>query len=62
MKILNSDELETWLFDHANIQGHRCNGIKGTIQSVNPGDNDAELVNVSYVDTVTGEKFDVIYI
>lgn len=62
MKIENSEELNAWLFAHANIQGHKCDGIKGTIQAIEPGDEPAELVNVKYVDTVTGEEIDVIYV
>ena len=62
MKIENKDELDTWLFENANIQGHKCDGIKGYIQAVEPGDDPAELVNVKFVDTVTGDEFDVIYV
>lgn len=61
MKIANREELDAWLFEHAHIQGHKCDGIKGFIQAVEPGDAAAEMVNVKYVDTVTGERFDIIY-
>ena len=62
MKIENKDELDTWLFENANIKGHKCDGIKGYIQAVEPGDDPSELVNVKFVDTVTGDEFDVIYV
>lgn len=61
MEICNKDELDKWLFEHAVNQGHICLGIKGTIQAVEPGDEPAELVNIEYLDTVTNEKFDIIY-
>lgn len=61
MEILNSKEIDTWLFDRANIQGHRCDSIKGTLHGVQPGDDPAEEFNLAWVDTVTGEKIDVIY-
>lgn len=56
--IENSKELEAWLFEHTNIQGHKCDGIKGTIKTV---DQSEEFVNVKYIDTVTKEEFNVIY-
>ena len=61
MKILNSDELDAWLFEHANIQGNKCDSVKGTIQGVQPNDEPAEEVNIAWVDTITGEKIDIIY-
>lgn len=61
MKIVNKDEIDSWLFEHANIQGHKCDGIKGTINAIKPGDDDAELVNIAYVDTTSGEKIEVFY-
>ncbi|WP_426994435.1 hypothetical protein [Methylomonas sp. CM2] len=53
MKIKNSTEIENWLFLHAQIQEHICDGIKGEIN----GDN----VNVAYIDRDTGEKIDIEY-
>lgn len=61
MKILNKDEIDTWLFEHANIQGHRCDSIKGTLHGTQPGDAPAEEFNLAWVDVVTEEKIDVIY-
>lgn len=61
MNIKNKDELDTWLFEHAQIRGHLCSAIKAPLQGVEPGDEPAELFNVAFVDEETGERFDVIY-
>lgn len=53
MEILNEKELDAWLFEHANTQGHVCEGIKGV---VNGG-----IVNVAYLDRTTNERFDIKY-
>ena len=53
MEIKNRDELNTWLFDHAQIQSHFCQGIKGIIKN--------ELVNIAFVDMSTNERIEVIY-
>lgn len=53
MEIKNSDELNTWLFEHAQIQSHFCKGIKGLVKN--------ELVNIAFVDTTTDERIEVIY-
>lgn len=62
MRIVNSEEIETWLFEHANVQGHICDGIKGNIQITEPGDPEPDLVNIAYVDRETGERIDVLYV
>lgn len=53
MIILNKEEIDTWLFEHANIQGHECKGMKGTLYD--------EVANIAFVDTVTGESIDIVY-
>ncbi len=53
MEIKNSDELNTWLFDHAQIQSHPCQGIKGLVKN--------ELVNIAFIDLTTDERIEVIY-
>ena len=53
MEIKNSDELNTWLFDHAQIQSHPCQGIKGWVEN--------ELVNIAFVDLTTDEHIEIIY-
>jgi len=40
-----SEELDKWLFEHAQLQGHRCDGIK----------ND-DGINIAWEDSVTGER------
>ena len=53
MEIKNSDDLNTWLFDHAQIQSHPCQGIKGLVKN--------ELVNIAFIDLTTDERIEVIY-
>jgi len=53
MEIKNSDELNTWLFEHAQTQSHFCKGIKGLVKN--------ELVNIAFVDMTTYERIEVIY-
>ena len=53
MEIKNSDELNTWLFKHAQIQSHPCRGIKGWVKD--------ELVNTAFIDLTTDERIEVIY-
>jgi len=59
--IINKAELDAWLFDHAQIQGHICSGIKAPLEGVEPGDPPAELFNVAFVDHETGDRFDIVY-
>ena len=47
MVLTNKEEVAKWLFEHAEIQGHLCRGLKAMI-----GD---EEVNIAYVDTITKE-------
>ena len=37
-----------WLDDHARVQGHRCESIKGRLGG--------EMVNIRWIDTETGES------
>ncbi len=53
MEIKNSDELNAWLFEHAQIQSHFCQGIKGLVKN--------ELVNIAFIDLTTDERIEVIY-
>jgi hypothetical protein len=53
MKITNSEEVDNWLFEHAQIHGHVCDGIK---QEIN-----GELVNVAFKDRTTGETINLLY-
>jgi len=64
MELLNRKELEEWLFDRANVQGHLCAGVKGVVPRCDGlppqpvGFNKQScLVNVEYVDTNTQERF-----
>lgn len=49
-RVINKDEVDAWLFEHAAVQGHTCNGIQNH-----------HGVNAYYVDTTTGEKIEVLY-
>ena len=60
-KILNKDELAQWLFERAQILGHKCDSIKGPLEAIQPGDEPAELFNLAWVDSVTGESIHIIY-
>jgi len=51
--ISNKEEVDKWLYEHANIQGHACKGINGMILG--------EEVNVAFVDMTTNERIDIIY-
>ena len=53
MEIKNSDELNAWLFEHAQIQSHSSNGIKGLVKN--------ELVNIAFIDLTTDERIEIIY-
>jgi len=53
MKVKNNVEVDNWLFQHAQIQGHICDGIKGEVNG--------ETVNVAYVDRDSGERIDIEY-
>lgn len=44
---LNKEEVEGWLFDRCQIEGHICDGIKGLVNG--------DLINVGYRDRMTGE-------
>ena len=61
MNILNKEEIDSWLFDHAQIQGHTCYAVKEPLQGVEPGDEPALLHNVAWIDLETGERIDVLY-
>lgn len=58
---INRAEVNSWLFEHSNIQGHRCESVKGAIQGIEPGNSRAELVNVRWIDTVTKESIEVLW-
>jgi len=62
MNIINGDEVDSWLFEHIVIQGHACDGIKGTIQGVEPGHVNGDLCNIAFIDTITGEEIDILYV
>lgn len=51
MDVLNRSEIETWLFDHAQIQGHVVTGLKGVV--------DGKEVNVLFRDETTSEVIHV---
>jgi hypothetical protein len=55
MKIANKADLDAWLFEHAQTQGHTCHGVRGLV----PGEDGR--VNVAWVDVDTGERFEVVY-
>jgi hypothetical protein len=61
MVVYNEAEVETWLFQHAQVLGHICDGVKGPLHGVEPGDPPSEQANIAYVDRHTGERIDVIY-
>lgn len=58
MKILNSEELGEWIFEHANRLGHRCVGESGMVLSK---DGVRHLLNIAWIDTQTGEKIKILY-
>lgn len=51
--ILNSDEIDAWLFEHTVILGHACHGIKGEVNG--------EEVNIKFIDDTTKETISVVY-
>lgn len=55
MEIGNKADLDKWLFDHAQTQGHTCHGVRGLV----PGEEGR--VNVAWVDVDTGERFEMFY-
>jgi len=60
MKILNKTQLDEWLFEHAVVQGHVCDGVYGEMQG-DYANSPVALINVAYVDRVTKERFDITY-
>lgn len=48
-EILNNEEVDSWLWEHAQIQGHQCDSIK-----------DEDGLNIAWKDTVTEEVLEVI--
>lgn len=54
MRIINSEEIDDWLFDRAGRQGHLCSSIKG----VGP---DGEVINIAWRDDNNGDIIEVIY-
>jgi hypothetical protein len=54
MKLFNNEEVDSWLFEHANIQGHTCSGIKGVISN-------GEEVNIAFIDEVTKESINLVW-
>ena len=55
MTILNKNELDSWLFEHSNIQGNTCLGVKS--EDV---DEKGLKYNVAFIDNVTKERFEII--
>ena len=53
IKVKNREEIDTWLFEHAQIQRHNCIAIKGTINN--------EILNIAFKDTDTTETITIIY-
>lgn len=54
--IANKKELDTWIFEHANILGHTCQSIKSDDVNKN-----GLKYNVAFIDTTTQEKFEIIH-
>jgi len=54
--IKNSEELEEWLFERAQRQGHKCDGVKDGTK-----DEHGLEVNIAYLDTVTGDEIKLVY-
>lgn len=54
MKIENSEAIDAWLFEHSQILGHRCTGIK-------EHSPEGELINFAWKDETTGEIIGVVY-
>ena len=48
--IINKEEIDSWLFDHAQKQVHICDGIKNALG-----------INVAWQDRTTGETIEVFY-
>jgi hypothetical protein len=44
----NISQVDKWLFEHAQIQGHICDGIKECI--------DGDIVNIGFRDRSTAEE------
>jgi len=53
MTVANSESVDAWVFEHAQILGHICTAIKGFVQG--------EYVNIAWRDETTGETVDVVY-
>ena len=60
MEIINKDEIDSWLFEHAVNRGHVCEAIQGFIFGSDPG-NAPKKANVAFIDRKTGERVDVIW-
>ena len=62
-KVINSREMNEWLFDRAQRQGHVLNAIKGRAPEgvVDEDGNQEDMVNVAWQDTQTGEVFEMVY-
>ena len=56
MNNVNRSEVTNWLFEHSNILGHKCDSRKS-----NDLDENGLTYNVAWVDTVTGERIEVIW-
>jgi hypothetical protein len=54
-KIANSEQIDTWLFEHAQIMEHTCDSVKGDAGSEHEG------LNIAWKDTMTGETIGVVY-
>lgn len=60
-EIVNKAELDDWLFEHAQVQGHILDAVKAPLRAVEPGDQPAELYNVAWIDRETNERIEVVY-
>lgn len=60
MKIKNKEELENWLFERVQVQGHICDGVKGDVNGEMLNEN-GYLINVAYTDRNTGETIRIEY-
>lgn len=50
MKILNNDELDNWLFEHVQVKGNMCIGLKNK-----------DGLNIGWMDTKTKERIFIQY-
>lgn len=50
MEVKNSEEIDSWLWHHAQVLGNQCDSIKNE-----------DGLNIAWEDTIANERIDIIY-